>query len=123
VHRAIPGRQRKVTNLQIDQRECNGAVVLGISGEVGMLEFEAMSAKFREVLANSPRLVVLDLSGVPMIASAGMGAMVALRRDTGKYGGKVRLAAVRPQVREALKRALFERIFEFFDTVEAAAVI
>jgi anti-sigma B factor antagonist len=111
----------KGIDVQVDQGECNGAVVLGISGDVGMLEYEAVSDTFRDVLANSPGLIVLDLAGVGMIASAGMAAMVALRRDAGKYGGKVRLAAVPPLVREALRRALFERIFEFFDTVEAAS--
>ena len=68
-------------------------------------------------------MIVLELSGVPMIASAGMGAMIALRRDAARFGCKVRLAAIRPQVREALRRALFERIFEFHDTVDQAAVI
>jgi anti-anti-sigma regulatory factor len=65
--------------------------------------------------------MVLELSGVSMIASAGMGAMIALRRDAARFGGKVRLAA--PQVREALRRALFDRIFEFHDTIDQASVI
>jgi anti-anti-sigma factor len=105
---------------KFDVTESAQAVVVAIGGEVGMLEVDALSRGFKGVLDRSPSLVVLDLSGVSMIASAGMGAMIALRRDIAKAGGNVRLAAIRPQVREALRRALFERIFQMFQTVEAA---
>jgi anti-sigma B factor antagonist len=85
-----------------------------------MVEVNDLMASFRQVLEGKPAGIVLDLAGVPMIASAGMGTMIALRRDAAKINATVRLAAVRPQVREALRRALFDRIFQFYDTVEAA---
>ena len=95
---------------------------MSLAGDVGMSELAVLTEHCRKALERSPKLIVLDLSGVTMIASAGMGAMVALRRDAGKLGCQVRLAAIRPQVKEALKRALFDRIFQMFDTVDQAFV-
>ena len=97
-------------------------LVMSIRGEIGIVQVETLTKQFLSLLEGKPTLVVLDLSDLAFIASAAMGAMIALRRDLGKVGGNVRLAAIKPQVKEALKRALFERIFQMYDTVDAALV-
>jgi anti-sigma B factor antagonist len=95
-------------------------IVVKFAGDIGMIEVDALAAHFKRILERKPKLVVIDLSGVGMLASAGIGSIIALRRDLGKTGGAVRLAATRPQVRESLRRALVDRIVQMFDTVEAA---
>lgn len=94
--------------------------VLSLTGDIGLLEIDDLTKQFMALIDAKPALVVLDLAAVTMVASAGMGAMTALLRDLGKQGGKVRLAAVTPLVRESLRRALVDRIFQIYDTVDAA---
>jgi anti-sigma B factor antagonist len=109
-----------VNEFKVDVRDVAKGTIVALQGDIGMLEVDALTAQFLKLLERKPALVVLDLAGVSMIASAGMGAMIALRRDLGRVGGNMRLAAVTPQVKEALRRALFDRLFQFYDTVELA---
>jgi serine/threonine-protein kinase RsbW len=109
-----------VDAFKVDIKEVPKGTIVALQGDIGMLEVDALTAQFLKLLELKPALVVLDLSKVAMIASAGMGAMIAFRRDIGKVGGNMRLAAVTPQVREALRRALFDRLFQFYETVELA---
>jgi anti-anti-sigma factor len=116
--RSGSGKEGWDLNAQISEHP--QGIVVKLSGDIGMLEIDALAARFKQILERKPKLVVLDLSGVGMLASAGIGSMIALRRDLGKTGGAVRLAAIRPQVKESLRRALVDRIVQMFDTVEAA---
>lgn len=93
---------------------------MSLSGDIGLLEVDALTEKFMSLIQAKPALVVLDLSAVTMIASAGMGAMTAFKRDLGKQAGQVRLAAATPLIRESLHRAMVDRIFQIYDTVDAA---
>jgi anti-sigma B factor antagonist len=110
----------RVPELKTEIQQRPEGLVMSILGEVNIVEVDALTRQFLALLDRKPKLVVLDLSRLGFIASAGMGAMIAFRRDLGKVGGEVRLAAIKPQVREALRRALFERIFQMYETVDAA---
>ncbi len=114
------GKVACLDGLKITEEQTPQGIVLAIHGNVGIEEVDLLAKHFQSILDRAPALVVLDLSGVSFIASAGMGAMIALRRDVGKKGGQVRLAAIRPQVKEALRRALFDRIFQMHDSVQQA---
>jgi len=94
--------------------------VVTVHGDIGMLETGSFDRELKTVIAARPGLVAMDLSNVGMLGSSAMGMLVAFRREISKGGGKVRLAAVHPLVLEALKRALFHRLFEFYDTVDSA---
>lgn len=111
---------RSLDTLKIVVNDAPAGAVIAIEGEIGIIEVEELNRHLVRVLNRGPKIAVLDLSGVSMIGSAGMGALIAFRRDLGRVGGDARLAAIRPQVREALRRALFDRIFKIYDTVAQA---
>jgi anti-anti-sigma factor len=97
-------------------------MVVSAAGDVGMIELDELNKHLQSIIQQHPPLVVLDLAGITMLASAAMGALVAFRRDMGKAGSKVRLAALKPQVREAFRRAFLDKLFDIRDTVDAALV-
>jgi len=64
---------------------------------------------------------VLDLSDTPMIDSAGFSVFVSLFKRTQMRGGSVRLVSPRHDgARRILSLTKFDRVFEMFDTAEAA---
>lgn len=80
-------------------------------------------SQFREALAelaNRPRLVI-DLSGVPFIDSAGLGALIGGIRRTREQGGDVAVSCTRPVLLRLLRTTGFDRIVTVADTVEGAA--
>lgn len=80
-------------------------------------------SQFREALAelaNRPRLVI-DLSEVPFIDSAGLGALIGGIRRTREQGGDVSVACNRATLIRLLRTTGFDRIVTVADTVEEAA--
>ncbi len=79
-------------------------------------------AQFRQVLADvaSAKKLVIDLSGVPFIDSAGLGALIGGIRRTRELGGDVAVACDRPTLVRLLKTTGFDRIVSVTDNVELA---
>ena len=90
---------------------------------VGELDAFTVS-QFRQALAevaSSGRLLIIDLSGVSFVDSAGLGALVGGIRRTRELGGDVAVACSRPTLIQLLRSTGFDRIVRVVDTVEKAA--
>ncbi len=79
-------------------------------------------AQFRQVLAEvgSAKRLIIDLSGVPFIDSAGLGALIGGIRRTRELGGEVAVACDRPTLVRLLKTTGFDRIVNVTETVAQA---
>ena len=86
-------------------------------------ELDAYSvASFREALgglAEHPR-VVIDLSEVPFMDSAGLGALIGGIRRAREHGGEVAVACSRPTLTRLLHTTGFDRIVPVTETLDAA---
>ncbi len=88
---------------------------------VGELDAYTVSM-FRDALADlsdRPRLVI-DLSEVPFMDSAGLGALIGGIRRTRENGGEVAVACSRPTLTRLLHTTGFDRIVPVTETVELA---
>ncbi len=64
--------------------------------------------------------VVLDLSGLEYISSAGLRCFMLAAREARNQGGRVVLAALRPVVAEIFQISRFNMLFEIHATVREA---
>jgi anti-sigma B factor antagonist len=89
---------------------------------VGELDAFTIS-RFRQALADlaSSGCLVIDLSGVPFVDSAGLGALIGGIRHTRELGGQVAVACSRPTLVRLLCSTGFDRVVDISDTVAAAA--
>ena len=95
-------------------------VLLRLEGEVGIYAVDRMQLMLIRLVARRMPLVVVDLSGVTFLSSLAMGALVCLRRDLGRWGGRVKLAAIPPLIYGSLRTAHLDTLFEICATVEEA---
>ncbi len=70
-------------------------------------------------LASSPRLVI-DMSGVPFVDSAGLGALIGGIRRAREMGGDVVVACNRASLVRTLRTTGFDRIVTMTETVDEA---
>jgi anti-sigma B factor antagonist len=78
--------------------------------------------EFREALsshAHVPRLLI-DLSSVPFMDSAGLGALIGGIRRVREAGGDVAVACSRPTLTRLLHTTGFDRIVPVTETLEGA---
>lgn len=79
-------------------------------------------ATFRDALgglATDPR-VVIDLSDVPFMDSAGLGALIGGIRRAREHGGEVAVACSRPTLTRLLHTTGFDRIVPVTETLDDA---
>jgi anti-sigma B factor antagonist len=91
--------------------------VLRLSGPITISNFFQFQSLVR---SNASRKLILDLSGVPYIDSAGIGVLVGAYVTQQKDGRSLAFVGVSQRVRDAMQVTRVEQFFRFYDT-EAAA--
>ena len=91
--------------------------LLRLNGPITISNFFQFQSLVRS--NQSPRLI-LDLSGVPYIDSAGIGVLVGAYVTQQKDGRSLAFVGVKQRVRDAMQVTRVEQFFRFYDT-EAAA--
>lgn len=112
----------KPVPLEIEFREIEpGTALLGLSGRL-MLgpEGQRLETTVSELLAKGYRRFVFELSGLRNIDSTGIGRCIASLNKVMPEGGALHMAAAHGQVREGFRVTHLDRVFRFFDSVEAA---
>ncbi|OBK10985.1 STAS domain-containing protein [Mycobacterium asiaticum] len=71
-----PGDPVNRASFEVEQHERDGAVVLAVSGEVDMLSAPQLAEAITTALAVKPAALIVDLSKVEFLASAGLSVLV-----------------------------------------------
>ena len=89
---------------------------------VGELDAFTVS-QFREALSEvaANRRLLIDMSAVPFVDSAGLGALIGGIRRARELGGQVAVACNRPTLVRLLRTTGFDRIVTVAETVEEAS--
>ncbi|MDA8283642.1 MAG: STAS domain-containing protein [Actinomycetota bacterium] len=91
---------------------------------VGELDAFTVS-QFRQALAEmaSSKQLIIDMSGVPFVDSAGLGALIGGIRRARELGGDVVVACNRPTLVRLLRTTGFDRIVTVTETVQQAITV
>ena len=95
--------------------------VIEIKGRVDSSTAPQLSKALEKACDNGRFKLVLDMSNLEYMSSAGFRALLSTQRTCKRYNrGEVVLAAVPERIREALELAGFTELFKTFDDVLAA---
>jgi len=108
--------------MNIDQREEDGIVTLALAGRVDSIGAGELEGVLNELLGQGHHRLVLDLSGVEYINSAGLRTLASAVTGARQQGGDLRLVALTPLVARVFKLVGFDRFFDEYPTVEDAYV-
>jgi len=87
----------------------DGAVRLCIKGELDILTVSELRETITTLVALAPRLVEVDLSGLRMIDSTGIGALIALTKGVRAAGGNVTVTGLNGQPQMIFKLLRLDR--------------
>lgn len=88
-----------------------------ITGGPQAVEFSSHLNKF---VASKIKHVIVDLSGVSLINSSGLGMLVGGLTTMRKSGGTMRFAAIPTNVMNLLEITRLNTVFDIYDSVDAA---
>jgi anti-sigma B factor antagonist len=114
------GSKEPKLKLSLESRTQNGITVIHCIGRITYREeASALSSKVAELLPHS-RQIILDLSGVDVVDSAGLGELVVVLMSGQITGCPVKLAAPRKHVRALLELTNLASVFEIHSSLEDA---
>jgi anti-sigma B factor antagonist len=94
-----------------------GTHLMRLTGPLTLFNIFGFQSKVR---ADSSRALVLDFSAVPLMDSAGIGALVGAYVTRQKDGRRLALVGVNQRIRQALEVTRVDSFFHFYDTVPEA---
>jgi anti-sigma B factor antagonist len=104
-------------------RKYDGALVLAPQGRLDHDNCEAFQADLEPHVAASAReggALVLDLSGLEYVSSAGLRCLMIAARQAKSHKSRILLAAMRPLVAEIITISRFNLVLEVFPTTRDA---
>jgi anti-anti-sigma factor len=108
------------TSLSIDIRTLKRVDVVTATGRIDSSNATEFDEALKGIMGQGRHRIVLELSNVSYMSSAGLRSMVAALRQCKKRNGDVRLAALSERVRDVLSLAGLDSLFTVFDDTTAA---
>ncbi|HYC36193.1 MAG TPA: STAS domain-containing protein [Usitatibacter sp.] len=109
--------------MNVSSRRFANAVVLHVRGRLDQDTCEAFRGdlmKSVEGCAHDGGTVVLDLSELEYVSSAGLRCFMLASRQAKSQGGRILVAAMQPMVSEIFAISHFNLVFQTFPTVREA---
>src|SRR5271154_1408102 len=107
--------------LEITRREQEGIAILELRGRLTFgPEDMLLNDEIRHALAAGRLRLVIDLSGVGKIDSAGLGTLLYARAELRRAGGGLALANLKPAHMKVLVVAKLETVFDVFESEQDA---
>jgi anti-anti-sigma factor len=110
--------------MRLGQRRYAEILVLSPTGRLDHDSCDAFTAELEAVLgAISPgSRIVLDLSALDYVSSAGLRLLMLAGKRASAQGGKILIAAMRPLVAEIFQISRFTMLFEIYPGVREALI-
>jgi anti-sigma B factor antagonist len=110
-----------VVALMLTCGEVDGVAVVWLDGRVVLgEETGALRDKVKSLIAEGKKKLVLNMSNVTLIDSAGLGALVSAYSSTKSGGASLRLCHLGTKFNELLQLTRLITIFEVFNSQEEA---
>ncbi len=93
-----------------------GVAVLKVSGYLDTTTASELESTFSEMVQRKEYKLVVDLSGVNYISSAGWGIFISEIKHIRSHGGDLKLAGMVGDVHEVFQLLEFNTILEAYDT-------
>jgi anti-sigma B factor antagonist len=94
--------------------------VLPLKGEIDLHVSPSVTASLDRIIDKKPERLVVDLSDVTYIDSAGLAALIQAMQKVEGYGGKFRLAGLQETVRSIFEISRLDQVFQIFPDADAA---
>ena len=94
--------------------------VLPLKGEIDLHVSPTVTAALNDVIDKKPERLVVDLTDVSYIDSAGLAALIQAMQKVEGYGGKFMLAGLQETVRSIFEISRLDQVFQIFPDAAAA---
>ena len=107
-------------DFRIDIKMINSDVLIMLTGELDAYHSIEFKEKMMEVIRGRGDKILLDMTDLSYIDSAGLGALVSLLKRASENSKELRLFGLRGNVKKIFELTRLNMVFNIFDTLEEA---
>jgi len=102
--------------MRFSQSKEGDVLVIVLRGRMSVGEGDAEAGEeIRQAVAAGETKILLDMKGVPVLDSSGVGELVAAYASASRRGGVIKLLGLSPRVGDVLKTTRLVGIFDIYD--------
>jgi anti-sigma B factor antagonist len=106
--------------MNITQQKIGDVVIAKLEGQLNAATVSTADSKLRSLTVIGPAQLIMDLSDVSYMSSAGIRVLQTVLREVRRRAGDVRLAGVQPPVTRTLELVGLVPVLKVYDDVAAA---
>ena len=107
--------------MQIEERRTGDVTILALVGKLTLAEGrDLLKDKVGDVVQAGHNKLLIDLSEVPYVDSAGLGELVRTYTAVNRSGGQLKLLGLAKRIKDVLALTKLLTVFEIFETEEEA---
>lgn len=103
------------------QAHASGVTIIQFHGDLDSMGTHTVESQFDVALGGERGDVIIDMTDVGFISSAGMAMLLVRGKQLRQRGGSLLLAGASPRALEVLSLAGFHELFNIYPTVDEAA--
>lgn len=111
---------RRIEMVTIEHEEYRRVDLIKVIGRVDSSNASQLEGALKNRQDDGRYRLVLELSGIDYMSSAGLRALVGALRESKKHSGDVRIASPSERMREVLDLAGLDSVFRIFDDATSA---
>lgn len=106
-------------NLKLEEKY--NAVVLELSGKLmGGPFMQEMSETLHKLIDEGKKNIVVDMSGISLVTSSGIGIMISSYTTMKNAGGNIKFCQFSDKVKGVLSITKLDGVFDYFESVDEA---
>lgn len=107
--------------MQIKEKIVDNIAILTLNGDlIGDPETTKLREKVKSLISDEIKKIIIDLSGVSYINSAGLGSLISVLTTVRNAGGDLKLARVGKRIKSIFVITQLVKVFDTYETQERA---
>lgn len=106
--------------MQIKKTKRDNFIIISLAGSMDAYDAEKFESEAAEIVKSGQKQIIVNLEKLDYISSSGLRALLSMRAQLSKGGGKFRLVSLRDKVLEVFRISKLLNIFEIFENAEDA---
>jgi anti-anti-sigma factor len=103
--------------MDLKEKSAGDAIVAAATGKIDLSNSDSFQSALSASLAKANTSLVLDMSGVDYVSSAGLRALMIVHKAAKAANKNFAVAGLQPLVAEVFTITKFNQVFAVFDTV------
>jgi anti-sigma B factor antagonist len=106
--------------MEVKAKKVGKVAVINVTGRIDSATAPTLNSYLQMALEKKSTHLVLDFSAVEFTSSAGLRALLLGAKEAQTKGGRLVLAAVKPQIEKVISLAGFSKFIKLFPDVDSA---